>query len=469
LYKLKKGLLKQAKPTTRTTSLLSVLALCAVDGSSDAQDNTNSPVPSSQQAAGILPVPDYSGGWWSRNYLTGDWGGVRTDLANKGVQFGVLWDQYFQGVVDGGRDNVGKYGGTVDYTATIDLMRMGVLPGALVKFRAESRYGNSVNGAAGAILPVNTDAFFPLTSSLDKDVAFTITDLNYTQFLSQHLGVFFGKLDTLDGDPNEFSSGRGTGQFMNANLIFNPALALRLPYSTLGAGLVWMPLPPGPNGGLTVASSVMNTADASTTTGFEDFGKGVSWNTEADFQYRLGHLPGGMNIGGLFSFDQHFDELNSRIVIQPGTGLTIPNKNSTWAVYWSAWQYVFTPEPEEGPIDLLNRKADTQGIGLFSRVGFADKETNPVQWAVSGGVGGRGMIPSRDNDTFGLGYYYNSIQSTRLFSILGVENSAQGFEAYYNIAITPAVHTSLDLQVVNSLNHGVHTATILGLRAAVDF
>jgi len=47
----------------------------------------------------------------------------------------------------------------------------------------------------------------------------------------------------------------------------------------------------------------MNTADSSTTTGFDDFGKGVTWTTEADFQYRLGHLPGGMNLGGLWSFD----------------------------------------------------------------------------------------------------------------------------------------------------------------------
>src|SRR5262249_8707395 len=110
-----------------------------------------------------------------------------------------------------------------------------------------------------------------------------------------------------------------------------------------------------------------------------------------------------------------------------------------------------------------------KGIGLFARFGFADKDTNPVEWAVSGGVGGRGMIPSRDNDTFGLGYYYNSIQSTRFFSVVGIENSAQGFEAFYNIAITPAVHATLDVQVVNSLNHGVNTATLLGLRATVNF
>jgi porin len=350
-----------------------------------------------------------------------------------------------------------------------DLMRMGVLPGALIKFRAESRYGRSVNGASGAVLPVNTDALFPLTDELDEDIPFTITDLNYTQFLSEHVGVLFGKLDTLDCDPNEFASGRGTRQFMNANFVFNPALALRLPYSTLGAGVVWMPVPPGPKGGITISSIVMNTADSSTTTGFDDFGDGVSWNTEADFQYRLGHLPGGMNIGGLYSFDQEFPKLNSRLVFQPGEGLTLPQEDDTWAVYWSAWQYLFTCESEKRPINLLDGTPDEQGIGLFARFGLSDKNTNPVEWSVSGGVGGRGIIPSRERDTFGVGCYYNNIQSTRLFNILGVENSTQGLECFYNIAVTPACHVTLNVQVVEAITTRVDTATVLGLRASLAF
>ena len=138
-------------------------------------------------------------------------------------------NQYVQGVTNGGRDRTAAYGGTADYTVNLDLMRMGILPGALIKFRAESRFGSSVNGQAGPILPVNTDALFPLTDTLDEDIPITVTDLNYTQFLSPYLGVFFGKLDTLDGDLNEFASGRGTSQFMNANFIFNPVLACGSP------------------------------------------------------------------------------------------------------------------------------------------------------------------------------------------------------------------------------------------------
>jgi hypothetical protein len=170
-----------------------------------------------EEVEGLLPVPDYGGDLWNRSHLTGDWGGTRTDLANKGIQVDVDWTQYVQGVADGGIDRKTRYGGHVDYLFHLDLMRMGLIPGGLVTLRAESRYGESVNGISGQIPPVNTTALFPLTNRLDEDVAIAITDLNYTQFLSEHLAVLVGKLDTLDADLNEFACGRGKSQFMNEN------------------------------------------------------------------------------------------------------------------------------------------------------------------------------------------------------------------------------------------------------------
>ena len=81
-----------------------------------------------------------------------------------------------------------------------------------------------------------------------------------------------------------------------------------------------MPIPPGPDGGIVVSSSVVNRAGGSTSTGFENLDRGSSWTTEADFQYRLGSLPGGMNIGALYSFNQDFARLNTtnRLVLPAG-------------------------------------------------------------------------------------------------------------------------------------------------------
>ncbi len=330
--------------------------------------------------------------------------------------------------------------------------------------RAESRYGNSVNGIAGTILPVNTTAFFPLTPQLDEGVPITVTDLNYTQVLCEKLAVSVGKFDTLDGDLNEFASGRGKSQFMNANFLFNSAMALRLPYSSLGLAVRWMP-----TRNISVSSSLINTTDSSTTTGFEDFGKGASWSAEADFQYRLVTLPGGMNIGGLYSFDQNFNQVGGELILQPGQKLSVAQKNSTWAVYWSTWQYLFVKDPTNNLINLADGVPDHQGFGFFARAGLADQQTNPVEWSASIGLGGRGMIPSRGNDVFGVGYYYTGFQDTRINGLLGIDDFGQGFEAFYNIAITPATHLALDVQVNDPSLPNTSTAVILGMRLNLSF
>src|SRR5262245_54526841 len=88
---------------------------------------------------GLLPIPSYTGDLLQRSHLAGDFAGGRTGLANHGIQLDVDWTQYGQAIVEGGRDSDSHYGGHLDYLMHIDLMRMGVLPGALVTIRAESR------------------------------------------------------------------------------------------------------------------------------------------------------------------------------------------------------------------------------------------------------------------------------------------------------------------------------------------
>lgn len=433
-----------------------------------AEESRQATAGAAAQAEGILPVPDYSGDIWNRAYLTGDWWGHRQNLADRGVQFSLGFTQEVQAVVQGGLNNGARYNGSIDYGLNLDLMRMGVMPGALVQFKAETRYGRSVNGASGALLPVNTDAFFPISGEPDEDVPITITTLSYTQFLAPTFGLTIGKFDTLDGDPNEFASGRGKTQFLNANFLFNSATALRMPYSTLGGGVIWMPIPDGPGGGITVTSLVFATTDSSTNSGFGTLDDGLTWITEADFKYRLGDLPGGVNVGTLYSFDQNFTQVGSRLVFNPGDGLALPQEDSTWAVYCSGWQYLWVAEPSDRAINLRDGYADRVGIGLFARAGLADRDTNPVEWAVSAGIGGRGL-PSRDNDTYGVGYFYTDLQDILFRNPVNVRGHSEGFEAYYNCALTPAVRLTFDVQVIGSPLDGVDTAVVVGGRLNLEF
>ncbi|HEY7117987.1 MAG TPA: hypothetical protein VH475_15475, partial [Tepidisphaeraceae bacterium] len=151
---------------------LVVLLTTACLGAAPARGDDGSAAASSSAAAdqGVVPIAALTGNFWSRPVLTGDWGGPRADLARKGVQFDLGFTQVVQSVVDGGRDTGTRYGGNLDLVVNIDLMRMGLMPGAFVKLRAESRYGQSVNGIAGPILPVNTVSDFPLGSELDETI-----------------------------------------------------------------------------------------------------------------------------------------------------------------------------------------------------------------------------------------------------------------------------------------------------------
>ena len=60
------------------------------------------------------------------------------------------------------------------------------------------------------------------------------------------------------------------------------------------------------------------------------------------------------------------------------------------------------------------------------------------------GVGGQGVIPERDNDTFGIGYYHLSLSN----GMPDMFHSEQGVECYYNIEVTPWMHVTPDLQVI---------------------
>jgi porin len=81
------------------------------------------------------------------------------------------------------------------------------------------------------------------------------------------------------------------------------------------------------------------------------------------------------------------------------------------------------------------------------------------------------MLPGRENDQFGIGYYYLDITDdlqpiVRQRLLRGQE---QGVEAYYNFAVAPWLHVTPDLQIIDPARRGTDTAVVLGFRIKVDF
>ncbi len=411
------------------------------------------------QSHGLLPIPDYTAS--SRMYLTGDWGGSRTDLAEQGLQVDVFWTQSGQSVVDGGTDKGWRYGGKLESRWELDLDRMEILPGALINMTTESRYGNSVNSIAGTVLPVNDVQYFPLTTPPEEDLLMTITELRYTQFLSKQFGVFLGKFIPLGGDLNEFAGGRGDTQFMSHPFLTASVTSLINPYSTLGAGAVWMP-----DERVVVTTSLYSSGDSSTTTGFENLDDGWVWSTSIRNQYQVSGLPGGMMLTGQYGFDNDFVNIEGQF-INDGEFI-VPLEEDTWNLFWNGWQYLHVDEKTNRLIDLSNGRTDLRGYGLFARVGAADQGTNPVNWVFSGGLGGLG-VGRRQYDSYGIGYLYAVVSDKTSITGEELDDDAHRMEAYYTLAIFEGAELSLNYQYANSIKAMVPAATILGLRLRLNF
>jgi porin len=433
----------------------------------------------------IQKLPDYSGDWLTREYLTGDWGGARTELAEKGIFFDLDLTQWLQGNAHGGKDtnNAFRYSGSADYYLKFDTARMGLWPGGLLTLHGETQIGQSINGKTAAIMAPNYQALLPVPG--DPGLT-TLSEYYFAQALSEKLVLMAGKIDLSSGDSNEFAHDQ-RAQFSNLAFRINPVLFNAGPYTTLAAGAIWLP-----TDWFTMTTFVCdNDPDgAATMTGFNTAFHGHNWLSvmqEYDFKINSIGLPGHQRFGWFYT-TRDFRELtfDSRIQLPVGTlGRALirrqklappwlqalrladtingivnpPQRPDDWGIYYNFDQYVYTEadDPE-------------QGWGVFGRFGWSTGEANLFEEFYSLGLGGKGAIPTRDKDTWGLGYYLANI-SDGVSALLDVD-AEQGVELFYNLEITPWLHITPDLQVIVDPGAGFRdrdVAIVYGLRARVNF
>lgn len=383
------------------------------------------------------PARTYSGDLWTRSTLTGDWGGLRNDLAEKGATFDMSLTQVGIGLISGGKDLGWQYSGRGNITVNMDTQKLGMWPGGFLTVEVEGNYNRSINQDTGAISPVNTNQLFPTPGKQGLN----LPALTYMQFLSHYFGVAFGKLDTTSGDANEFAHGKGDTQFFNLSLSFNPVYLLTVPGSALGAGVMILPTQ-DPDSAIITAGVVDSNGEANRS-GFDTAFKGndtyyIEGRARTNFFGMTGHQLVGATYSSknYTSLDQN-TLLSLKGFVQNGQ-LTIQQVNNAWSVYYNFDQYLY--EPRKG-----------QGIGVFGRFGASDGKANPIHYFYSLGIGGKGLMTSRPNDAFGIGYYYIDVANptfTGIFKDRQFLRNENGVEAYYNIAITPWMKLTPDIQVI---------------------
>ena len=422
-----------------------------------------------------------TGGLFERSYLLGDMGGFRDTLVDYGLYLDLGVTQFLQWNVSGGNnDGSARNNGTADYSLIFDSGKAGLWPGGAVYIHGESSWkaDQSLAKDTGSLLPPAQDAFMPVPG----DSTTTLSEVFFNQGLPNGFLLTAGKANWAGlADGNTFANNERT-QFSYTGLINNPILGAFVPYTPWGAGLSWVP-----NKHHTF---VLVAVDSAGTVKKLDFDTAFNRNTTTlggQYQYtRLtAGLPGsfrillGYNSKDLASFD-----ISERHFIGEALGvLPTIEEDDNYTVIANFEQYLWV---KGGSVEAYNKMIEKSGypgvarhhlqpmgIGIFGRVGWAPKDRNVIDQFYSFGIGGIGeYFTGRPNDQWGIGYSATHISKDLrdlLDPLVEVDEFEHAGEIFYNFEVTPAIHLTLNTQIIDSPLKSTDTAYTFGSRLQLDF
>ena len=392
----------------------------------------------------------------SRATLTGDWFGTRSRLADHGINFELYGTQFYQGVASGGREQEWEYGGKFDYLLHVDGQKAGLWQGLFVDLHGESRLGQSVNNIDGLLAPSNLALAFPKP---DGNVT-ALTGVKLTQALSENFALFAGKINTLDEYPLRFNPelglGRpGIGGFMNTSLVFNPIMARTIPYAAAGVGAAVLR-----EGEPMFVLTVFDPEERSTI-GLEGlYERGVVIVPNFTFRLKPYGLPGLYNFGGTYSNARYRSVDPAAYLFIPNIGIIGGEETGSWSLYANFYQALW--------VDPCDEK---RTWGVFGQFGISDGNPNPIRYVANAGVAGRSMLPRRELDTFGCGFFYLGLSSEfkSLAAPVIPQQDEYGVELFYNIAVAPWCRLTTNLQVARPSTQDLDTAILPGVRMQIVF
>jgi len=400
--------------------------------------------------------------FWHRTQLTGDWGGARTELVQRGIFIDFYTTGAYQNVTSGGLKTGGAYVQNTQLSINIDTARAGLWSGGLFHFTVQSRYGSAPANTftVGSYVPQYTGLVLPgplLFQNIYPSEYFLV------QSFTKQFSVLVGKISdvfipdqTLFGDSFKYF-------FANFNLIKNPMTTNFYNPTSLAALAIWTPKPwLAVGGGVTDPFTQPNTIAANA------FDKGVNIYLTAILSYKAGGRPGQISPSFNWSnqpkidLDSPFGRLlpvqvpaavGALLGQPPPSDLPVNFRRNSGFVIANFSQYLVVKEPPAEIPKMLGSGQPLRGIGVFGRVGYAPRGSNTLNRDGSVGLYGRGLLNSRQYDSYGIGFYYNAISGDlkedieRLTGGPPIKNE-KGIEIFYDFAITPAIRVNPGYQHV---------------------
>lgn len=336
-----------------------------------------------------------------QDYLFGTWGGGRTWLSQRGVDFEFFYLGSVPYVFAGGREQNAVYQGLLAMTLDLDSKKLADYEGGHFHVGGLWLHGEKPfsDRFIGDLNKVNL---------IDYPNGERLWELWYEQrFLGTNVSVK-GGLMSVDQDfiLPEVSS----RVFVNQTFFF-PTIAFDVfDIPLYPAGFHGLPSSPLSSLGVKLRIDPCQAfyAQAAVYDGYPDMsrtGTRISLNSEegalAYFEagYKVNQdpqatgLPGTYKVGGWYHTDDFYDNYNTILAFASlGPGPTTHSGN--YGLYATADQMLY----REGEVSDPAK----QGLGIFARGGWSPKDRNLVEWAADGGLVYKGLIPTRDWDVLGF-------------------------------------------------------------------
>lgn len=418
--------------------------------------------------------------WWETDGVTGNWFGVREELADRGLTVNGKWLGTVYGVVDGGLERRGTFDQEIKFDARLDFAKLtgwSALEGLTATGGVRWRDGENVNKFVGASPAFNV-------SSYQGGKEWRLMPFYLTYTTPEMFGV--PKFLTISGgwqNPYDFFARQEDAKFFRNNVIVSGK-----GISSNGVG--WSSSYVAWGGFVKVAPTTWSyvqaglymaiPGDAETANhGFAMAGasppssNGLYALGEAGVTPRVAGLPGKYAVGGYYWGLQNASFF----------GATYDGK---FGLYAMAEQTLFLEEPHRAEpggkgsgktcLAPKNQPAASQGLRWLGFANLAPKYNNAMPFFFSTGLIYEGLVPTRDHDQIGVAlalgdYSYYGILANRDAGLSTAKTFEGVLEFDYRAQLTKWAFVQPFLQYVirPGAEGRVANATVLGVHFGVAF
>lgn len=466
----------------KTCLAVGTLSSSVLAGSVSAQD-PNVIIDDQSEAA---KKPSCECPWWEWDTATGDWYGLRTKLADKGVEIFGGYTAEVWGNTTGGLKDGTVYTGLLDFGVNLDLEKAVGWQGASMSTTWLWLSGRDASeDLAGNFLTISNIAGFNTLRMLE---------LWFQQnLLDDKISLRFGQI-TAD---SEFVISDYAGTFINGTFGWPAFMYMNLPaggpgypMGTLGARLALNPVDwftfqsavfqgnvydqnvnrhgfrwrlDGENGFLFLNEAQVRWNHRDEEMGLPGQAKAGMWIQTGALADTLAESTDSGNYGWYFILDQ-------MIYREPSTELPAPAGNTK-----DGKTVVDGKSSAKSFKEPVKMEKSDQGLGFFGRIAFTKEDRNFLNFYFDTGLTYKGLIPGRDEDTLGVAFAYAQLGNTARNTLIDEGSVGVGAEMVleftYQAQITPWLVIQPDVQYI--INPGgtqdLNNAFVIGGRAAITF